>query len=227
MTKPLKSAAAKSPVRDEIGPDTRLARLAEFLLGRPWPATVFLVLFAVVLLGPRLTPPWHLNHDVAWYCYVAGRVLDGAMPYVDVIDMNPPLAAYLCIPAAALARMLHGPDILVFNVYVCSLALVSLILSHAVLRRSAIFPRPALRRFLLAILIYVLVAAPGPAFGQREHFLVLALLPYLLAGASRAVGRPLGGPSLFVLGLLAGVGVSLKPYFLLAPLGPFRPNILL
>ncbi|MFL5575162.1 MAG: hypothetical protein ACJ79S_04215, partial [Gemmatimonadaceae bacterium] len=48
-----------------------------------WPAaSAVLALGALVELRARMTP------DVAWYLFAAGRVLDGARLYVDVVDVN-------------------------------------------------------------------------------------------------------------------------------------------
>jgi hypothetical protein len=55
-------------------------------------------------------------------------------------------------------------------------------------------------------------------FGQREHLMVLLALPYLAARILRQEGGAVERP--LALGILAGVGVALKPHFLLVVAAP-------
>ena len=55
------------------------------------------ILFASALFLLLQFPP---NHDVAWFLYAAGRVLEGDALYREVVDMNAPAAIWLSmIPA--------------------------------------------------------------------------------------------------------------------------------
>jgi hypothetical protein len=157
-----------------------------------------------------------INHDTAWYLYATGRLLDGARLYVDIVELNPPLAFYLTVPPVMVARLLGLASVDVFVVYVFALAAGSLALTRRVL--CSLPPEEArLRRWLLVAALFAVVALPGPAFGQREHFMVILGLPYLALIAMRANGRavPLG------LALAAGIagclGFALKPPFLAVP----------
>jgi len=69
---------------------------------------------------------------------------------------------------------------------------------------------------LFTVVGTVLLTLPGPEFGQREHLLVAAALPYLCIFArslDRAATRPVDET---IAGILAGIGCALKPQFLLA-----------
>ena len=46
-----------------------------------------------------------ISADVAWFLHVAQRVLDGARLYVDVIEINPPLVAWLSMPAVIVEKV--------------------------------------------------------------------------------------------------------------------------
>jgi hypothetical protein len=74
--------------------------------------------------------------------------------------------------------------------------------------------------FFAAIAVWALMFAPGYDFGQREHLMVILGLPYLSAAIPRP--EPEHGalpPAMRVfIGIAAGVGFCLKPYFLLIPL---------
>ena len=71
-----------------------------------------------------------MNLDVAWLLYAARRVMDGAKLYVDIYEINPPLAVYFDFPAVGIARLVGWPEIPVFYGYVLILVGVSLWLSR-------------------------------------------------------------------------------------------------
>jgi hypothetical protein len=64
-----------------------------------------------------------------------------------------------------------------------------------------------------------LLLLPGREFGQREHLAALAVMPYL-ALASRQAGSNgrIPHPAATLIGLAAGLGLALKPYFIAVPL---------
>ncbi len=43
--------------------------------------------------------------DVSYFLVADGRILDGAVPYVDILETNPPLAFWITLPAVWLARI--------------------------------------------------------------------------------------------------------------------------
>ena len=68
---------------------------------------------------------------------------------------------------------------------------------------------------LVALVAGVEVLAPGYEFGQRENILLIAVFPYLFAAAAVASGFSLPRALSLGIGVLAGVGFALKPYFLI------------
>ena len=179
----------------------------------------FAVVIALCLLL-RLTPPFEVNHDCGWYLYVAERVLAGDGLYSDVIDLNPPLVVYLTVPPVALADLLGCNAVFVFHCFVCALAAVSMWLVGRIARRMLAPPLGDSLGDPLggAVLLFVLVVLPRRDFGQREHLALLASLPYFALVAGRLSGAEPRSRFAFAIGLMAGVGLALKPYFLLAPL---------
>lgn len=158
------------------------------------------------------------DHDVAWAVYVAGRMLHGAKLYVDILEVNPPLIFVLSIPVKLLSQMTGLSDILTFELSVLALIVVSLVACASLLRllapsRDDLFLRRGL--FLVAVFALFAVPASSNVFAQREHILVILLLPYLLAAAARAMRLPLGRGAAIWIGLLAGIGIALKPFFVL------------
>lgn len=152
--------------------------------------------------------------------YVAGRVLDGARLYVDLVEVNPPLVVWLNLPVVALARATGLSEITVYRAAVWAAALLALwLVRRTLLRIPELGPRR--RDALLVGMLLVLVGFPGAFFGQREHLALILALPWLfLVG-----GRPEGGTPPAVeaaaTGALGALGVALKPHFLLLPIAVY------
>jgi hypothetical protein len=158
----------------------------------------------------------HIDCDVSWFLTFAEKIVDGATPYVDVTDPNPPAAFLSLIPAVLLARALHvAPEasvaalVVVFAAGAIGLAAHLLRLGGARSRRSSLQ--------LFNALVFLLLFAPALVFAEREHIAVLAMSPLLTALAIEQRRRP--GPARaarLVAGLGGGLAIALKPHFALA-----------
>lgn len=158
-----------------------------------------------------------INHDSAWFLYSVDAFFEGGRLYQDIFfEVNPPLAFYLTIPPVYVSRVtgLFAPH--VFIAYVFGLIAISLWLLHYVLNRHA-GHSTSVRRGVLSAALLALAVCPAGDFGQREHLMMILALPYMVLAAHRAIK---GTCSPFVagsLGILAALGLALKPYFLLLP----------
>jgi hypothetical protein len=185
--------------------------------------------FRHLLFGRRLMGAWMLlgfglcslpvflgalNHDEAWYLVVAGRVLAGERLYVEVLDTNPPLIVWLNLLPVLIARSVGVSEILVLRLLVLALVAVSLGLSGWILRQT-LPDRPMARQGLLFLSLFVLLPVVGYEFAQREHLMMILALPYLWMASSRASGSRFDGGVAWVVGLMAGVGLAIKPHFTL------------
>ena len=157
------------------------------------------------------------DHDIGWYVYVTGRVLDGARLYVDLIEVNPPLNIVLSMPSVLIARFVGVPAVLVFELFACAMLAVSVLLCDAVMRRGGAADGVVSRRVIVLLLLFVLFAIPSASnvFAQREHFFFALFLPYLFAATRRVSGVRLGARLAGAIGVLAGIGIAHKPYFVL------------
>ena len=157
-----------------------------------------------------------LTADVSYFIVADGRILDGAVPYVDILETNPPLAFWISLPAVWLARILGISPHIVYVGYVCLAIAGALGLTRLVLQ-SAGETRENTAMVLLASAA-ALTLAPAEAFGQREHFAALLALPYVAAAAQLAEGRAPRASLRILAGLLCGVAMAFKPYLLAIPL---------
>ncbi len=175
-------------------------------------------LIAIVAVGAGAEFATLARADTGFLLHAAGAVLDGARLYVDVVEINPPLIIALNLPAVLIARVTGVSDILVYRALVTVALLGALAFADWSLRWILRPPDDTLRRRLVLVLAFALFLAPGNDFGQREHLLVALALPYLVLAAGRVDGRPAPLWPALAAGVLAGIGLALKPQFLLVVL---------
>ncbi|MFT4096472.1 MAG: hypothetical protein QM651_05075 [Rhodoblastus sp.] len=160
----------------------------------------------------------HLNGDNSWFILFAERVANGAKAYVDISDPNPPAGFLVYMPAVLLARAtgLSAEFWTVVETFV--FALLSLGLSGALLTRAGLLARDESGVARNAAL-WVLLFSAGFAFAEREHFALIAFLPFaaaMLLRAERPANSEDGSFALrLVAGACGGVTFCFKPYFAL------------
>lgn len=175
-----------------------------------------LVILGLMIIGQMLQSRVHLNHDVSYFVHFSRWLLQGR-PLSDLLDGNLPMAWLLFMPSAALVQfgLLDEPSAVraVFWLYF----LVSTALTIGVLSRLESRER-AVAVGWIAAFVLVATVAPGFSFGQREHACVLFGMPYLATAVLRLQGGSGPRNSIAVsIGLIAGIGFALKPYFLAVP----------
>ncbi len=180
--------------------------------------SVFCAITLGLLLAIGLTRIFlrHVGHDQAWLLYAANLVLDGVvLNGPKLIETNPPFAVWFHLVPVLVGRLLHMGYLNGFRVLFDLVAAGSLVWTAYLLRRLL-----HVTGFLLWLLMCAQIAIEFlligvDSLGQREHFLVLLLLPYLIAAAGRMGEETLGGAQGALLGVAAAVGVALKPQHVL------------
>ena len=195
-------------------------RLALLERRRVFSAAVFacIALTLAAELG-KIAPP-----DMAFLLYAAGRLLDGATLYRDVVEINPPLVIWLNVPIEALARAIHVSDFVIYRLAAAAGVGALFGLCYHLVRGYVVPDRPAYGRYLLLLLCFALFPLAAGDFGQREHLVLALLLPNILLVAARRRGallraEPPRRHDMMLIGLLSGAALALKPHFALAWLG--------
>ena len=175
----------------------------------PMPLLLTGVVFLVAILLRQFVP---LNTDVSWLLVVCERMLDGQHLYRDIIEINPPMAAFAYLPGAALARVLGVDPRHVIDAQLLLLAAASLVAVSRILRLS-----PALAQGNWATFVVwaaaVMTILPMHVFAQREHIAMLTFLPALAVYALRSRREPLPLWAILIAGLGAGITLAFKPFF--------------
>jgi hypothetical protein len=177
-----------------------------------YPTAALAILIGLVGSAQALAIP--LTDDVSWLLHLSGRVLDGERLYVDWLEINPPLIVWLGVPLVALARLLGVSVAQLTPIAVAAGCAVAVVACHRWARGALSHPyRPA---FAVAVVVTLFIV-PLRDWGQREHVMMMLTLPYIVAHAARLrAGTSEGG---WLVGIAAGVGFSIKPFFVLAFVG--------
>ncbi len=168
-----------------------------------------LALYGLGAFYIRLLPT---NHDVAWLLYASGEVLGGAELYVDIVEINPPLIMYFMIAVKGVSVLAGISDLVVFRMIALALIAVTLWLGWLNLRQAV--PSGLSATIVFLVSIFLLIPWVEYHFGQREHLTIALVLPYLYAATASISGRSMPRGRAILTGVLAGVGFSLKPFFI-------------
>ena len=160
-----------------------------------------------------------ISGDVGMYLQCGKLLLDGQRIYVDFIDLNPPLIFFVSVIPALLSNVLKIPLLVSGSITCSALSFIAVLLTGLVLRKyedeSCRVKAPWSGPMLLAI--GCLSAFVMFCFGQREYLFMLVWLPYFFLRISRAHGNDYSKFFALVTGILAGIGLAYKPFFLLCP----------
>jgi hypothetical protein len=188
-------------------PQARWRAPAGGLLGALTPLLVIAI--AAMLLQWR----FGLLGDVSWLITVDEKWLDGATPYRDIIEINPPASLMLYWPAVALARVLGvAPEVTVAAFGFISIA-AGLGLAAAILDRAGLLDRLGALGASLVLIVFAVM--PGQSFDERDHLAAIYGLPFLAVSAARAARAPLDPRLALLAGLGVGVMAAIKPPFAL------------
>ena len=175
----------------------------------PLPWILIALVFVVAILLRQVVP---LNTDVSWLLVIGERVLDGQRLYVDIVEINPPMAVFAYLPGIALARALGLDPGNITDGLILTLAAASLLATSRILRLSSMLDN--VRWDSLAIWAAAVVTVlPMHVFGQREHIATLTFLPALAVYALRSHREPLPLWSALIAGIGAGITLAFKPFF--------------
>ena len=172
---------------------------------RVWPAAA-----GVVALAIAIQIKFGMMADVAWLIDCDERWLDGATPYRDFLELNPPASLWLYWPAVALARTVGLPSEALVSAFGFAAAGAAMGLSALILRGV----REAGPGLALAALV-ALVVLPGQTFCERDHLAAVFGLPFLAVALARARGAPVSAPLAVMAGLGAGAVAAIKPPYAL------------
>jgi hypothetical protein len=152
--------------------------------------------------------------DQSWLLYAAAQVLDGARIGSDVVEVNPPTIIWLSEMPVALSRMLGVLPQTAMKLCLGLLIVLSAAWCASLVRRTARAGSGTTALWLAAAILFATTGYPWAQVGQREHIMVLLVLPYLVTAAIRLDGASPATWKGLAAGVVALIGFSLKPQHL-------------
>ena len=180
-----------------------------------WGITAFALLFwaySQVQLGT--------NTNITWLEIAARRFLEGGTAENNFYETNPPLSLLVYIPLVGLQTLpfisLHT-GILIYGILLCLLSAGAL---AWILRHIPGLHTTTKHIFLLSY-IFAVTLLPGYYFADREHLMMLGLMPmavYLYGLTVRGMpDNAMPALARFIVLGISGIFILIKPQFLLIP----------
>lgn len=172
--------------------------------------------FLLFIIAYAIQSNIFLNGDVGYLVQVTNRLFDGGSYARDFFETNPPMILYLYAPASLLAKQFAWNVPFIMQNYFFLLASLSSVSCYFLLKKI-FFPQDRVSAYIAFLtILFVTLILPMDEFGQREHLLVILILPYLLSAVLALEGKSIQPVLAFLIGLFASFGFALKPYFLVS-----------
>jgi hypothetical protein len=191
--------------------------LAKYIYNK---STVAIILFFLALLGifaAQILLQHHLimSQDISWFLHIAARLIAGGNYYDNFFDVNPPMSMYIYLPVVIIAKHFGLGYIKLLPVYIFLIACVSLILNYILLSKLLDNKQRITLYVGIVALAFIFLLLPAYEFGQREHLSLMLIVPYILLAGIRCDSSAPHWFLVIIVGLLAGIGFNIKPYFLI------------
>ncbi|MCD6039172.1 MAG: hypothetical protein K0S27_572 [Gammaproteobacteria bacterium] len=180
-------------------------------------STFYIFTALLILLAYFIQTQTFFSPDVGYLLHAANQLLAGGKYGPDIFETNPPMILYLYFPACLLAKCVALSVMTAVRIYIIGLVIVSLSVCFFLLKRLIKSEDNMLRYALFYTLIFCLLFLPSFIFAQREHILIIFMLPYLLSAALALENKSVPSILAALIGVMAGLGFSLKPFFLVTP----------
>ncbi|MGO9567906.1 MAG: hypothetical protein ACLP5H_10225 [Desulfomonilaceae bacterium] len=177
-------------------------------------AILTLVITFGSLVGAVLFSGVPLRGDAGILLDCARLITHGWVPYVDYVEMNPPLAHYINTLPVYLANI-SGLQI---PTAFCIFVLVLVVYSAAALlfllsRLTPVLSLPSRLVLAAVCLLFSLWVLRASEFGQKDHLFALVYVPWLYCRVIRHGRGDMPTWVGIVIGLIAGPMFLLKPHF--------------
>ncbi len=171
-------------------------------------------LIAYILAG-ILVVELLINHDSASYLAFAQLILFDRRDYENIYEINTPLIVYISMIPVWLSNVSGISEITLFIVMVGLLALVSMHLCWKLSQQLCISTRQEWMAAALIVTIMLIMPTLQDSYGQREHLLIIFILPYLFQLIADLRGMPHTRRQRITTALFAAIGFAIKPHFIL------------
>lgn len=174
----------------------------------------WLFIILIFLLTAFLKTQFYIDADPSWLMHAAWRMLHGGNYLQNFFEVDPPMAIYLYLIPAWVARIFHIDLLSSLYIYTYVCEFVGILFCRQMLFKIFRDEDVKIRALLQIVVAVIIIFLPGSQFGQRQHFLIIFTLPYFLLVYLRFTEQPVSRALAAVIGLLAGIGFAIKPFYL-------------
>ncbi len=175
-------------------------------------------LFSLLLILPwvYIQHQTSINSDTAWLSICAQRLLSGGSMLQNCYDTNPPLNILVYIPFIWISNILHIP--IYASLFWLTLLWISgsVFLTYLILKYFPSIEQNE-RNILTLTFLCSITIIPSLYFTERDHFLAIMIIPLILVQIAYTYKYELPKPIAYIVLLLGGVTLLLKPHFGLIP----------
>lgn len=153
--------------------------------------------------------------DVGYLLHITHQIMQGGNYVRDFYETNPPMIFYLYMPAWHLSQWTSLDIFHAFYFYVYAIIFISTGLSNLLLKKIITERDKIIVPMMTFALIFLPLFTHLTEIGQREQMMYLMILPYLFLVAATLMNKPVNRATRVFIGLFAGCGFALKPFFLI------------
>lgn len=180
--------------------------------------TILTILTALLALSPWLYVHTQamVNGNVAWLLIAAGRMLDGLSMAQSIYETNPPMSILFYTPHVLAMRFFHLPPEIGPPLVTALMLLLSLLASAKILKGFE-YLNALERNAVLIAQTVALTSLSAIYFMDREHLMLMALIPFLLSQLALTEKRPPPPALLWPVMIAGAFAVLVKPHYGLLP----------
>lgn len=194
--------------------------MANFFKSNALEKSIFLYFFLIFLLCITIQP-LRIHHDAAILLETGQLLWEGQMPYIDFIELDPPMIMYFNAIPAGIANLISLNPIPVLLIFVTIMTFwCAIALKNILIKANLNIKDQDAYSLSIALLIFSLWVYKNNDFGQRDYLFIITFIPYL---SSRYVRNESGYLSKFnaiTAGVLCGICASFKQYYILVLITP-------
>ncbi|MCW2363504.1 MULTISPECIES: GtrA family protein [Sphingobium] len=183
---------------------------AKYAMRSWWPEISICFAGAITAIVLTTIP---LTHDVVWQIWIARQIIQGAVLYKDIWELNPPIWFWSAIPIVQFSDIIGVAPRYLLVATVVAMGTASA-LAIGALGDFGTAPR---RCAVMLFCYWFMVPLPLFDFGQREQLALICALPYAALISRRQSGHEVVPCLAVAIGLAASYGFALKHYFLAIP----------
>lgn len=170
----------------------------------------FCIIALIPWLSNRIT--MSLAGNVTWLLIGAERIFQGQGFLQHVYETNPPLCVFIYLPYVLLSNILQISLPAATTILTLAMIALSVLSSNAILKRFTCLA-PLERHTILVTIIVALTLLSDVFFADREHLVLLALIPFLLCQYALTEKIKLPACVLYPVLLAGTIMILVKPHY--------------